>query len=562
MANQNKILFYSLMSLLLILIIMLSGCPNVTSPVEADASSIAGNLIDMGDYYIYDGDILLAKSDETHKKMIASILNSQDSSKGLISVNENIFSSLWKTDKVNGKWEVPFYFNGNFTSTEKANIWRAMHALEAVCNVKFVSYTGGFHILKEIFDIYKKPAGTNPSAYIGRVFLLAAMNLPPDCPVGSIVHELGHVLGLGHEQQRNDRNSYVTVNSNDNTNFGIHSSGVKPTEYDFESIMHYGFSSSMSINPAYSRYAYIARQRAYLSDNDIDTLQYAYGKPSGYTDITPNKTLQVRIRNKAYNRYIDIADESTDARADVTTTGWLNRSSQKFYMVNNGVYYNIFNVYSKLALDVENNDTTTGANLIQFPCATWANNQKWEFIPDQSGYYRIQGVSSQLYLESNSNDLRQYSYRTSSFNSQLWQIEPIGTVRIVNNATNKVIAVQSGSKDYGAKIIEYTWYNSDSEKWFFSSLGDGTCKIFSINSNQCLDVPGGSSADNVQLCQWISHDGDNQKWILEIQADGTFKIKNTRSQKYLDVYGGMLIQKTASASASQKWRIEGLYYTF
>ncbi|MGB9085805.1 MAG: M12 family metallopeptidase, partial [Terriglobales bacterium] len=35
-----------------------------------------------------------------------------------------------------------------------------------------------------------------------------------NCAVGTILHEMGHVIGLWHEHERSDRNTYVTVNYN------------------------------------------------------------------------------------------------------------------------------------------------------------------------------------------------------------------------------------------------------------------------------------------------------------------------------------------------------------
>jgi len=74
--------------------------------------------------------------------------------------------------------------------------------------------------------------------------------LGEDCPVGSIIHELGHTVGLWHEHCRHDRDTFVTVDldniDNDSLqNFTIDSIADQPTpttdigDYDFGSIMHY-----------------------------------------------------------------------------------------------------------------------------------------------------------------------------------------------------------------------------------------------------------------------------------------------------------------------------------
>jgi hypothetical protein len=74
--------------------------------------------------------------------------------------------------------------------------------------------------------------------------------LAADCPVGSIVHELGHTVGLWHEHCRHDRDEFVTVlfdqiAEESLQQFTIDSIAEKPTptvdigDYDFGSIMHY-----------------------------------------------------------------------------------------------------------------------------------------------------------------------------------------------------------------------------------------------------------------------------------------------------------------------------------
>ncbi len=74
-----------------------------------------------------------------------------------------------------------------------------------------------------------------------------------NCTTGSMIHEIGHGLGLLHEHTRPDRDAYVSIDwgniiEDKEHNFDILSDGaVMLGEYDYGSIMHYGthfFSSS------------------------------------------------------------------------------------------------------------------------------------------------------------------------------------------------------------------------------------------------------------------------------------------------------------------------------
>jgi len=108
------------------------------------------------------------------------------------------------------------------------------------------------------------------------------MNLDPSWnewagpPLGSVLHEFLHFLGLTHEHQRTDRDDYVTVSAsqvqNNKDNYAA-DGDVHPFRYDSASIMHYP--SGVGLCPGPRAWAKIG-QRKQLSQMDKLFLNYIY----------------------------------------------------------------------------------------------------------------------------------------------------------------------------------------------------------------------------------------------------------------------------------------------
>ncbi|MDQ1832156.1 M12 family metallopeptidase [Massilia scottii] len=103
----------------------------------------------------------------------------------------------------------------------------------------------------------------------------------------AIIHELGHALGLLHEHQRPDRNSFVTYNAANvmagkEHNFTIPPEAQPLGRYDYASVMHYsaGAFSAPNMGPTLVPPAGVATGNAAPSAEDAQVLGYVYGRVS------------------------------------------------------------------------------------------------------------------------------------------------------------------------------------------------------------------------------------------------------------------------------------------
>lgn len=182
---------------------------------------------------------------------------------------------------------VPYAFNANVNTTNQNRARAAMDEIEAIAPVRFIERTD-----QSSYIVFND--STVNSSFIGIQGGPQTVNMVSWSVRFIIVHELMHALGIYHEQQRPDRDEYVSINfgniqSGASGNFTVRSNAGTVGSYDFGSVMHYGqcfFSVCSSCNascrtitvlpPNEDQQSQIG-QRSQLSESDIATINALYG---------------------------------------------------------------------------------------------------------------------------------------------------------------------------------------------------------------------------------------------------------------------------------------------
>jgi hypothetical protein len=137
---------------------------------------------------------------------------------------------------------------------------------------------------EEEFVTFIRSSHGSCSATVGRGFF-NEVELADSCATGNVIHEIGHTVGLWHEQSRNDRDSHIRVLWDNivpdaRNNFSKQTSlGNDIGPYDYSSVMHYSaYSFSRNGQPTIQTIPPDIEigQREGLSQRDIEGVRRLY----------------------------------------------------------------------------------------------------------------------------------------------------------------------------------------------------------------------------------------------------------------------------------------------
>ena len=139
-----------------------------------------------------------------------------------------------------------------------------------------------------------------------------------------------------------------------------------------------------------------------------------------------------------------------------------------------------------------------------------------------------------------------------------------GYYKITAKHSGRVLDVSEISKENGASIHQWDWWNGDNQKWFLQTVGGDYSRLSVKHSGKCMDVSGPSYDNGANIQQWSCHGGDNQKFRIVEAGEGYYKIIAKHSGKCMDVSrysyddGANIHQWTCHGGDNQKFRIDRL----
>lgn len=261
--------------------------PGVEKEIIKTASGLTVEKLDSE--YILEGDVLLSneqyaelnRPESKGAYMTASTYHWPDGIVYFVFPNEQTSSTGDSYDQ--------------YTFTQKQVLYDAMNYYHRTTGVEFRHVTwynsgrrGGSSMIEQS-DYIEIIDGDGCWSALGRRGGKQLLCLDPTwADAGNAMHELGHAIGLLHEQCRKDRDQYVNIYTNNIIPSELHNfekSNIyhdMTTDFDYNSIMIYN-SVAFAIDPFKPTItkkdgSFILGQRDYLSPSDLQAIKAIYKK--------------------------------------------------------------------------------------------------------------------------------------------------------------------------------------------------------------------------------------------------------------------------------------------
>ncbi len=217
-----------------------------------------------------------------------------------------------------------YAFNANVSEPHRQHFRDAAEEWAMFANLTFIERTNQPNYILVNDD----PTIDNGNASIGMLGGPQPMNIGSTAwNRVTLIHEIGHTLGLNHEHQRSDRDTYVTIiganvpGGPSNPSWVKYSNSINYGAYDFYSVMHYARETGSTVEggdtvvtkPEYDEFIDIMGRPYHgrcLSRGDREGIAAMYGPgPALSTVVTNTKDAGVGSLRAALYQSLDISTD-------------------------------------------------------------------------------------------------------------------------------------------------------------------------------------------------------------------------------------------------------------
>lgn len=308
----------------------------------------------LGTFYILQGDVLLS----------ANQMSAVNTKSGCITDK----TKYWPSNIVYYTFAPDFKY--------QSNVLNAIAEWEQKTSLTFVNGTGRGNYI-EFFH------GDGNYSYLGMQGGKQEISLSINSNRGTAIHEIGHAIGLIHEQCRKDRDNYINIypeNIDEERlhNFDIYSSGsaIDIGTFDFGSIMLYS-STAFSKNGQYTMTTkdglYFVGQRNYLSSGDVEGVCAIYGPPFHKLNRS------VDIIREDVSGLVDLVEYEMTYTINIYEDKACTKATTLKYPRNITVYINrqVYNTYNNMLEETkETRNITIPAGVSSYTLGT-VHNIEW-----------------------------------------------------------------------------------------------------------------------------------------------------------------------------------------
>ena len=501
----------------------------------------------IGNQAIFEGDIVLGTVDEM-ERLVAELGTKIDTqARGVVRTGKRF------------RWPggvVPFTIDPALPNVNIGRVNEAITHWHNRTRIRLVARTSESNFLTF------RP-GDGCSSQIGMQGGQQFITLGSGCSTGNTIHEIGHTVGLWHEQSREDRDQFIkivaeNIEAGKEHNFDQHiTDGDDVGAYDYGSIMHYDeLAFSKNDKPTIEALnGQAIGQRLALSDGDVQAVNYMYfpsvpfilqqgvysiqQKSNGrFVDaheyagkdfalvtrpVQNNETQRwfirpvggvYKIQQKSNGRFVD-AHEIAEKDFSLVTRNDQNNDSQQWILMHVGGPYTMQQKSNGRLVNAHNSSGKDFA-VVTRP-AQQDESQQWNITLSANNSFIIQQKSTGRYMDAHEIEGRDFALVTrpaQDNNTQLWTLIPVGVICTIQQNSNGRFADAHDSADKDFALVTRTAQDNDSQLWVITALGSNVYSVQQKSTNRYWDAHEIEEKD-FALVTRPAQNNNTQRWLIK-----------------------------------------------